>query len=702
MVGIIGLALLTALCFWLDFRVGSTALIYLLLIVLLSLAGGFISLIALSCIAVLCLNYLFVPPIFSFRIEYLDDTIRLAAFLITSLVITGLVARLRSRRDELTDILDGLSVLVWTTSSDGSADFSNQRFRDYTGLSRDKLVGFGWMNALQPEDSGAEEWRAALAAGTPIEKEVRIRSATGEYRWFLLRMRPLLNTRGRISKWFGTAGDIEERRRALEALRESEEQWRAVFEHNPTMYFMIDAAGLVVSVNPHGAAQLGYSAGELLGRPVLDVFDEADRPAVERNVAICLERLGQSMSWEARKRRKDGTILWVRETGRATLIKDRPVILVACEDVTDRKRAEYLAGRVFETLPDTVAIVGTDYRYRRANAAHERVWGVPAEKMVGMHVADVLGRELFERLAKPYLDRCFAGERVTLAEWFDTPVGRLYGAVTHSPLRLESERVEAALVLGRDITDQMLASERLREAQAELAHANRVATIGQLTASIAHEVNQPVGALVTNAHAALRLLRAQPADLERTTEALEDIIKDGRRISEVIDRTRALVKKQPTEWNPLDINEVVTETLALTRGELQKQGVSLETKLAVALPLTRGDRIQLQQVIMNLVMNAVEVMSTIEGERKLLIGTAKGQEDTILITVRDSGPIVNSDSLDRFFEPFYSTKPNGMGIGLSICRSIVEAHGGRIWAAANEPCGAALHLILPSLQPSAR
>jgi C4-dicarboxylate-specific signal transduction histidine kinase len=313
-----------------------------------------------------------------------------------------------------------------------------------------------------------------------------------------------------------------------------------------------------------------------------------------------------------------------------------------------------------------------------------------------MHVADVLGRELFERMAKPYLDRCFAGERVTIAEWFDTPVGRLYGAVTHSPLRLDSERVEAALVLGRDITDQILASERLREAQAELAHANRIATIGQLTASIAHEVNQPVGALVTNAHAALRLLRAQPLDLDRTSEALEDIIKDGRRVSGVIDRTRALVKKQPAESNPLDINELVTETLALTGGEIHKQGVSLETNLADDLPLTRGDRIQLQQVIMNLVMNAIEAMSTIEGERKLQIGTAKQQEDAILLTVRDSGPIANSESLERFFEPFYSTKASGMGIGLSICRSIVEAHDGRIKAIANELRGATLHITLPA------
>jgi C4-dicarboxylate-specific signal transduction histidine kinase len=248
----------------------------------------------------------------------------------------------------------------------------------------------------------------------------------------------------------------------------------------------------------------------------------------------------------------------------------------------------------------------------------------------------------------------------------------------------------------------MLASERLRDAQAELAHANRVATIGQLTASIAHEVNQPIGALVTNAHAALRLLRAEPPDLERTSQALDDIIKDGRRVSEVIDRIRALVKKKPTQTDVLDINQVVTETIALTRSEILKNGVSMEIGLAGDLPPIRGDRVQLQHVIMNLVMNAVEAMcSAEEGARELQICTARDREDAILLTVRDSGPLLKSESLDRFFAPFYSTKSNGMGIGLSICRSIIEAHGGRIWATGNESHGATLHVTLPVLREAA-
>ena len=699
---LIALASLTALCFWLGLRLVSTAFAYLIVIVLLSLAGGFISLIVLSVIAVACLNFFFAPPIFDFRVEYPEDIITVAAFLISSLVITGLVARVRAGRDELTQVLNGLPALVWNMSSDGAADFSNQQFRDYTGFSAQQLHRFGWLNALHPEDSAVEEWRAALATGTPFEKEGRIRTARGEYRWFVVRMMPLPNERGKVLKWCGTASDVQERKQALEALRDSDERWRAVFEHNPTMYFMLDAAGTVLSVNPYGASQLGYSVSELTGRSVRDVFHESDWPIVQRNVATCLERLGQPTRWEARKRRKDGTILWVRETGKGMLVKQQPVLLIVCEDITDRKRAEYLAEHVFETIPDIVSIIGRDYRYRRVNPAHERFWGMSCERIIGMHAADIIGREAFEQLAKPNLDRCFAGEAVSFNEWIESPIGRRYWAATYSPLQLETERVDGALVLARDLTDHMLASERLRDAQAALAHANRVATVGQLTASIAHEVNQPVGALVTNAHAALRLLGATPPDLELSSRALDDIVKDGRRVSEVINRIRALVKKTPTQTDVLNINEVIMETIALTRGEIMKSGITLETDLADNLPSIRGDRVQLQQVVVNLVVNAVDAMSNVDDEtRKLQICSKRERDGAISLTARDSGPTLSPETLDRFFEAFYSTKPSGMGIGLSICRSIIEAHGGRIWATANAARGATLHIVLPALPKAA-
>jgi PAS domain S-box-containing protein len=303
--------------------------------------------------------------------------------LITALTIACLVARVRAGKDELSDVLDGLPALVWNTSSDGSADFCNQRFRDYTGSSSEQLHGLGWMDALHPEDREVEEWRTAFAAGKPFNREGRIRSHTGEYRWFALRMMPLRDERGTVLRWLCTASDIEERIRAEEALRDSEEQWRAVFEHNPTMYFMVNAENVVLSVNPFGAAQLGYSVEELVGRSVLDVFYETDRPAVQRYTSICLERLGQSMSWEARKWRKDGTMIWVRETARGMLIKKQPVLLIVCEDVTDRKRAESLTEHVFDTIPDVASIVDRDYRYRRVNPAHERFWGIPIEKIIG-------------------------------------------------------------------------------------------------------------------------------------------------------------------------------------------------------------------------------------------------------------------------------------------------------------------------------
>jgi PAS domain S-box-containing protein len=395
----------------------------------------------------------------------------------------------------------------------------------------------------------------------------------------------------------------------------------------------------------------------------------------------------------------DGTIKFVHTIGHPVFSPSGDLVEVVgtSTDITERKRADYLRDQVSARLPDLVAIIRRDYRYQRANPTYERVWRIPAEKVIGMHVGDVVGREMFDRVVKPNLDRCFAGEEVSFAEWFDNPGGRKYWLVTYSPLRLESERVDNALAVARDLTDQMLASEKLRDAQIQLAHVNRVATVGQLTASIAHEVNQPIGALVINAHAVLRMLSADPPDLNQARDALGDIVKDGRRASDVIGHIRALVKKTPAQAELIDINKVIIETLALARAEILRNAVSLATRLAKDLPPIQGDRVQLQQVIMNLVMNAVEAMSSVNGGgRELQIVTEKDQEDHISITVSDSGPLLKTESLDRFFDAFYSTKASGMGIGLSICRSIIEAHEGCIWAGANVPRGATLHVRLPA------
>jgi len=243
-----------------------------------------------------------------------------------------------------------------------------------------------------------------------------------------------------------------------------------------------------------------------------------------------------------------------------------------------------------------------------------------------------------------------------------------------------------------DVTERCRADQ---ERQA-IAHVNRITTMGQLTASIAHEVNQPLAGAVSSAHAALHWLEAQPPNLEETRQSLAAIVTDGNRAAEIIQRIRNLVKRAPSRNDQLDINELILEVIALARSEVQRSGVSLQTRLAPDLPLVEGDRVQLQQVMLNLILNAVEALSgASEGSRDLLISSEDGGADGVRVAVQDSGPGLIPESVHRLFEAFYTTKPTGMGMGLVICRSIIEAHGGRLWATANEPRGAVFQFSLP-------
>jgi PAS domain S-box-containing protein len=237
---------------------------------------------------------------------------------------------------------------------------------------------------------------------------------------------------------------------------------------------------------------------------------------------------------------------------------------------------------------------------------------------------------------------------------------------------------------------------RYRDALMELAHAHRITTMGQLAASIAHEVNQPITATVANAEAGLSWLAAQPPNVEQVRQSLDCIVSDGLRAGDVIGRIRALVRNAPQHRVAVDINAVVVEVIALTRIEIARNRVMVRTQLAEALPPIQADRVQLQQVILNLIMNAVEAMSGVgDGERELLISTIRDASNSLSVSLRDSGPGLDPKTMDRMFDAFFTTKSKGMGMGLAICHSIIETHGGRLWAGANEPRGATFQFTLP-------
>jgi signal transduction histidine kinase/DNA-binding winged helix-turn-helix (wHTH) protein len=304
----------------------------------------------------------------------------------------------------------------------------------------------------------------------------------------------------------------------------------------------------------------------------------------------------------------------------------------------------------------------------------------------------------------------------TLTERISREASQVYVlAASREPLRVDGEqihrlspRIEVADE-SSDLHNRLKQAEAaLREAerrhldaQMQLAHVHRIATMGQLAASIAHEINQPIAATLLNAATALRRLAAQPPKFDSVKRSIDFIINDNKRAAEIIGLIRGLVKKAPVRKQELEINQVIFEVIALTRSEMSKNLVLVQTRLANGLPSIWGDRVQLQQVILNLILNATEAMSEVsEGSRELSISTSRADSNGVMVAVRDSGPGLPDASPERVFEAFYTTKPSGLGMGLSICRSIVEAHGGRLWATPNEPHGAAFCMMLPIVEKS--
>ena len=666
-------------------------------------------------LATLTFKYYFTPPLDSLNVD-VAQLPRLIVFAVVALLMAAVSAARRKAEDALTSARDGLELRVrertgrfrdLVNSVEGivwEADAATFQF-SFVSDQAERILGYPverwlseptfWKDHLHPHD---REWAVPFCERATGENrdhdfEYRMIAADGRVVW-LHDLVTVVVDDGRATQLRGVMVDITDRKHAETALQER----AGLLDLTHDTVFVRDMADVVTFWNRAAEEFYGWTAKEAVGK-VSHHLTQTIFPAPIERIQADLLRNGR---WE-------GELLHTKADGSQAVVASRwslqrdqhgqPVaILETNNDITKRKRAEYLAGHVFETSPDAIYIVGRDYTYRRVNPVFARRWTLPAEEIVGMHMADLAGKEPFEETYKPNLDRCFAGEEVSFGGWFPTPGGRRYLAATYSPLRPDSERVLAALVVTRDLTDRVRESEALQEAQAELAHVTRVMTLGELTASIAHEVNQPLAAIVADANASLHWLAASPPDLGSVREALDAIVKDGHRASEVIQRIRQLATKTSPQKARLDMNDVIRDVVPLIGSEMRGHEVSLRIDLAPALPPVLADRVQLQQVLINLVMNGIEAMASIDGRsRELVIRSQPGDDDHVVVAVQDAGVGIDAQKTDQLFSAFYTTKPDGMGMGLSISRSIIEAHGGRLWATPNPDHGATFHFALPKM-----
>jgi PAS domain S-box-containing protein len=509
--------------------------------------------------------------------------------------------------------------------------------------------------------------------------------------------------------------ELAARRQAEATVREREARIRRLVDANIIGVFVADLEGRIADANDEFLRIVGYGREDLIAdrMRVLDMTPPEWRDRTTQTMADI--KLGKTVqSYEKEYFRKDGSRVPVLVG--STLFDESslgiPLGVVFVVDLTERKRAEdglraseELKRRIIESSTDCIKVLDLDGNLLFMSSGGQRLLEIG-------NIEPYLNScwiDFWQPEDRPKISEAVAAARAGGTGRFQAFCPSAKGAprwwdVIATPICNADGQPEQVLSVSRDITERKRAEaeareseRRHREMQMELAHANRVATMGRLTATIAHEVNQPIAATITNAQAALRFLDAPSVDMNEVRQILNDVVKDGSRAGEVISRIRDLVKKAPTRRDRWEISGAISEVIELTRGEAAKNSVSVHTDLADGLPMVAGDRVQLQQVLLNLIINAIEAMSGVgEGPRELSISSGTASSDGVLVTVCDSGPGLTPAGRDRLFETFYTTKPSGLGLGLSICRSIVEAHGGRLWTSANVPRGAIFQFTVPA------
>jgi PAS domain S-box-containing protein len=498
--------------------------------------------------------------------------------------------------------------------------------------------------------------------------------------------------------------DVTERKRAEQTLRESEAYLAEAQRLSHTgSWAWAPATGEIRYYSEECYRLMGFDPQG--GKPRFETLFKRIHPDDQPRVAKTIERATR----ERAEFELDNRIVYPSGEIRDVHVVGRPVFSPSGDvvefvgtmmDITERKRGEQatrLLAAVVESSHDAIVSKDLDGKITSWNKAAERLFGYAADEAVGQNILLILppGRRDEERAI---IERLTRGERM---DHFETVRMRKDGslldvALTISPMKDAEGHIVGASKLARDVTERKRAEEALRQAQADLAHINRVTTMGELTASLAHEVNQPIAAAATDANTCLRWLARDQPDLEEARAAASRVVKDAARAAEIMSRIRSLFKKEISQRELVDVNDILRGMIELLRSEATRYAISMRTELSDDLPLIMGDRVQLQQVTMNLIINSIDAMKDVDGTRALAITSQRAGNEQLQVSVSDTGIGLPSQGADQIFNAFFTTKPHGTGMGLRISRSIIESHGGRLWAADNIPRGACFAFALPT------